>query len=85
MQLRSTLGLAPPSVPAAPPVIVRTQIRPPKLALLPAAGTTRNGLLASTFLHHGHPHSIGMATDIASRTRYDQGPRGGRSDARVRL
>ena len=51
MQLRSTLGLAAPSVPVAPPVIVRTQIRPPKLELLPAAATTRNGLLASSFLH----------------------------------
>ena len=51
MQLRSTLGLAAPSVPVAPRVIVRTQIRPPKLELLPAAATTRNGLLASSFLH----------------------------------
>ena len=45
MQLRSTLGLA------APSVIVRTQIRPPKLELLPAGATTRHGLLASSFLH----------------------------------
>jgi hypothetical protein len=31
--------------------VARRRVRPPKLELLPAAAATRNGLLASTFLH----------------------------------
>ncbi len=45
MQVRSTIA------PLAPPVVVRKPIRAPKLALLPAIGAPRNGLLLSTLLH----------------------------------
>ncbi len=51
VQLRSAMGLVGPPAPAAPSIIVRTHIRPPKLELLPAGATTRNMLIASTFLH----------------------------------
>src|SRR5947199_8582283 len=45
MQLRYPIG------PFAPSVLTRNQIRPPKLALLPARVTPRKALFLSTLLH----------------------------------
>jgi len=85
MQLRSTLGLAAPSVPAAPPVNCTDTNPTSEASAIAGCGNDPKWTISVHLPTHGHPHSIGMATDIASRTRYDQGPRGGRSDARVRL
>src|SRR5207249_1868684 len=45
MQVRSPIG------PLAPSVVIRKQIRTPKLELLPARVTPRKGLFLSTLLH----------------------------------